>query len=424
MKHSEEELFTAIRSGTPVFRQNPDLTAEPEFSFTAADTAEAEARLRRFAPWIAEEFPETAAAGGIIESPLTSLKEFPLSTGGTLPCRLLLKRDDSLPISGSVKARGGIYAVLKHTEDLLFDAGLLSADDDYRRIAAEPIRSFLAGKKLAVGSTGNLGLSIGIIGAALGYQTSVYISREAREWKKELLRKKGVRVVESEQDYEAAVAAGRADSEADPDSYFIDDERSADLFLGYSVAAGRLKKQLDEAGIPVGAEHPLYVFLPCGVGGGPGGITFGLKLIFGPTVRCFFAEPTQAPCMLLAMASGKGSAVCAQDLGLSGITAADGLAVTRASELVYREMKTALDGCFTVRDETLFDTLRLLDSRYGIRIEPSACAGFAGIEPTLEECGPNGTMLVWSTGGGMVPEEEMEKYLLTGLDRTDRGKAL
>ena len=414
MNHSED-LFDLIRSGKPVFWENPNVQEHPDFSFTTADVADAEARLRRFAPWIAQRFPETAAANGIIESPLTAIPQMRalLARKFAQPVAdsLWLKRDDSLPISGSVKARGGIYAVLKHTEDLLFEANLLQPDGDYRAISEEPIRSFLRGKKLAVGSTGNLGLSIGIMGAALGFQTSVYISREAREWKKQLLREKGVRVVESEKDYEAAVAAGRAESEADPDSYFIDDERSVDLYLGYAVAAGRLQKQLEEAGIIVNKEHPLYVYLPCGVGGGPGGITFGLKLIFGSAVHCYFAEPTQAPCMLVAMASGKGSAVSALDYGLTGITAADGLAVTRASQLVWREMRTALDGCFTVRDEDLFDYLRMLDAACGIRIEPSACAGFAGIRYT----GRQGTHLVWATGGGMVPEEEMEKYLVQGL---------
>lgn len=413
MKQNSERLFDSIRKAEPVFWQNPDLAADPVFSFTAADAAEAEARLLRFAPWIAERFPETTAAGGIIESALTAIPQMagPLmerfGLSRTVP--LWLKRDDSLPISGSVKARGGIYAVLKHTEDLLFAAGLLSSDADYRIISKEPIRGFLQGKKLAVGSTGNLGLSIGIMGAALGYQTSVYISREARAWKKQLLREKGVQVVESEEDYESAVAAGRMASEADSDSYFIDDERSADLFLGYAVAAGRLKKQLDAAGISVDAEHPLCVYLPCGVGGGPGGITFGLKLIFGRAVRCFFAEPTQAPCMLLAMATGKGSAVSASDYGLSGITAADGLAVTRASELVWQEMRASLDGCFTVPDEDLFDYLRMLDASCGIRVEPSACAGFAGIRWTAAI--PNAVHLVWATGGGMVPKAEMEQYL-------------
>ncbi len=297
-------LFEQIKAGIPVFWKNPNLLPTPAFSFTVQNVQDAEARLKRFAPWIAQRFPETAAANGIIESPLSDISPMtaPLTQkdGTAIHSRLLLKRDDSLPISGSVKARGGIYAVLKHTENLLSHTGLLSQSDDYRKIALPPIRDFLSGKKLAVGSTGNLGLSIGIIGAALGYQTSVYISREAREWKKQLLREKGVRVVE-EKDYEAAVAAGRAESAADPDSFFIDDERSADLYLGYAVAAARLKKQLDAARISVDQHHPLYVMLPCGVGGGPGGITFGLKLIFGRAVHCYFAEPVQAPCMLLAM---------------------------------------------------------------------------------------------------------------------------
>ena len=117
--------------------------------------------------------------------------------------------------------------------------------------------------------------------------------------------------------------------------------------------------------------------------------------------------------MLLAMATGKGSAVSAADFGLSGITAADGLAVTRASELVYREMRTALDGCFTLRDDELFDYLRRLDRSAGIRIEPSACAGFAGLRSVCPHCTPAGTFLVWSTGGGMVPEEEMNHYVLS-----------
>ncbi len=409
-----EIILEQVRAGEPVFLQNPEISGEPEFSFTAADVEDAEARLRRFAPWIALRFPETAAAGGIIESPLDPIPEMlpPLREKDGFPFggTLLLKRDDSLPVSGSVKARGGIYAVLKHAEEILSEAGLMRPDEDHRRLKDEDVRRFLSGRKLAVGSTGNLGLSIGIMGAALGFQTSVYISREARDWKKKLLREKGVRVVESERDYEAAVAAGRAESEADPASYFIDDERSADLYLGYAAAASRLKDQLCRLGVRVDADHPLCVYLPCGVGGGPGGITFGLKLLFGSAVRCYFAEPTQAPCMLLGMATGKGSEVCAADFGLSGITAADGLAVTRVSGLVYREMRAALDGCFTVRDEDLFRYLRMLDKACGIRIEPSACAGFAGLRHVTRLC-PNGTHIVWATGGGMVPPEEMEKYL-------------
>lgn len=295
--------------------------------------------------------------------------------------------------------------------------------DDYSKLFSEEFRQFFQQYSIAVGSTGNLGMSIGIMSAKLGFSVSVHMSADAREWKKNKLRSHGVNVVEYEQDYGVAVEQGRKEAEKDPTCFFIDDENSQTLFLGYSVAGERLKQQFDDMGIIVDAEHPLFVYLPCGVGGGPGGVAFGLKMAFGDHVHCIFAEPTHSPCMLLGVHTGLHDDIAVQDLGIDNITAADGLAVGRASGFVGRAMERLLDGYYTMTDERMYHHLGDLSEQEDIRLEPSALAGMMGAVHVSqdqvyqarmqfsEDKMKNAIHLVWATGGGMVPEAEMSAYL-------------
>ncbi|MFQ7899557.1 D-serine ammonia-lyase [Stutzerimonas degradans] len=408
----------------------PTATALADVGLTANDVAEASARLQRFAPYLAKVFPETAAAGGIIESPLARLPtlgrqlldEIGVAAGGAL----WLKADNQLPISGSIKARGGIHEVLKHAEDLALQAGLIRPGDDYAALASDAARAFFGRYRIAVGSTGNLGLSIGIVSARLGFQATVHMSADARQWKKDRLRASGVTVIEYASDYSVAVAQGREQAASDPNCYFVDDENSPQLFLGYAVAAERLARQFEQAGIQVDAEHPLFVYLPCGVGGGPGGVAFGLKLAFGDAVHCLFAEPTHSPCMLLGVYSGLHDAVCVQDFGIDNVTAADGLAVGRPSGFVGRAMQRLIDGYYTVTDETLSRLLASAWELEQVRLEPSALAGMPGLQRVLrapdylQRIGVDparlarATHLVWGTGGSMVPDAEFAAYLAQG----------
>ena len=404
---------------------NPDLQSFAPGSsvngYSYAYMKAAQNRFVRFMPYIAKVFPETAGRKGIIESelvPLTGYEEKCRRLGTPVRGRIFLKDDARLPVAGSVKARGGIHEVLKIAESLAQKAGLLMPTDNYAVLDTEEFRRFFGEYTIRVGSTGNLGISIGRTAARIGFRAVVYMSSDAKQWKKDLLRGEGVRVEESDGDYTQAVARGRAESDADDHSFFIDDERSEDLFFGYSTAALRVKIQLLKAGVTADKTHPLFLYLPCGVGGAPGGITFGFKELFGDAVHCFFAEPVEAPCYLLGMASGKHGDICVEDIGLTGRTALDGLAVTRPSGFVCAMTETLVSGAFTVTDAKAEMYRREVAETDGIRLEPSACAGFEGVrgimagDPAwneyIERNGLSDYMdraahIVWGTGGGLMP---------------------
>lgn len=413
----------------PIVWLNPNCKKMADMSglpVNLVDMEQAEELWQRFAPYLAAEFPDTAAAKGVVESPLCEIPNMKhqLNACGDVEITggLYLKCDNDLPIAGSIKARGGVYEVLHHAEKLAIEANLLTTEQSYEQFSSERFKQFFSQYSIGVGSTGNLGLSIGIISAKLGFEVSVYMSSDAKQWKKDLLREKGATVVEFEGDFSEAISAGRQRTLAKPDSYFVDDEKSKHLFLGYSVAAFRLKKQLESAAIQVDADHPLFVYLPCGVGGAPGGIAFGLRQVFGDTVHCFFVEPTHSPAVLVGLMTGEKEKLSVQDLGIDNVTEGDGLAVGRPSSFASGISDKTISGIYTVEDRELFELLALLADSEEIFVEPSATAGLLGplkVQKT-EYAEANGIQMssvnhiVWATGGALVPKEEMDGFYQRG----------
>ena len=164
-------ILKDIQNGKEVFWINPDKTnceeAMKHIGLTMADVDDAEQRLKRFAPFIMKCFPETKDRNGLIESVLTPIPGMQAllneKYNSNLEGTLLLKQDSHLAIAGSIKARGGIYEVLKHTEELALEHGFLKTEDNYEKLASEECRQFFRKYTIQVGSTGNLGMSIGIM---------------------------------------------------------------------------------------------------------------------------------------------------------------------------------------------------------------------------------------------------------------------
>ena len=404
------DLIERMRNCEPLFWNNPlagdasRALAHAELTFS--DVLDAEKRWQRFAPLIRRLFGQPP--DGIIESPLVPASGFKsyleerFEVG--IPGQLFLKCDNRLSIAGSIKARGGLYEVFKHAESLLIANGLLTANDNYSKIADPEYRRFLSEYSVAVASTGNLGLSVGTAAAALGFKTTVHMSVDAKKWKKELLRRRGAFVIEYSSDYSGAIEQGRIQASSDPKTHFVDDENSPDLFLGYSVAA--LRTSLQISSIVDDRWRRVFFYLPCGVGGAPGGITFGMKNIYLDRAVCLFAEPTHAPALILGLISGRFDDISARDLGIDGITIADGLAVTRPSGLVCRTMERLLDGAYTIEDSELLPLLSALKDHCNEKIEPSAAAALIGPIHSAREgiCNNDDLHVAWLTGGSMIPE--------------------
>lgn len=408
-----EPLFEALRRGEAAVWLNHDSRAVGG-ERDRAEVARAAARFERFAPLLRRLFPDEAWDGRIV-SKLTIYDDPPAG----LPL-VLVKGDNALPMTGSVKARGGVHELLCYVERIAASEGLLAEGDSLERLAEPDVRSVLGLHTVVVASTGNLGFSIGLVGRALGLNAEIHMSSDAREWKKERLRALDAKVVEHDCDYTETVARARVAATGARRSHFIDDERSPDLFFGYAAAAEELRIQLREKGLEPTVDQPLIVYLPCGVGGAPGGILFGLKQLFGAAVIGVFVEPVASACLLAAMALGGSAPVSVYDLGLDNNTLADGLAVPTASAFVLETVGPAIDAAVAVADADMLTWARHAHRHNGLRLEPSAASGFAAMAPFLAAVAADreldqrvrrGIHVVWATGGALLPDDEFDRIL-------------
>ncbi|MBB4235891.1 D-serine ammonia-lyase [Rhizobium esperanzae] len=399
-----QDDLNALKSGRPTVWHNdrwrPFAEALSRASMTLSDVEEAAASWKEYRGVLAALFPGEVPESGVVDSQLVDIA----SIAGRE--NVFLKADHDLPIGSSIKARGGVFEVLQHAADRAVIDGT-----EFDPLAPDwgRLHSNLETRRIVVGSTGNLAYSVGRTARALGFQAEVHISADATPFKKARLVELGADVVEHSGDYSEAVAAARKSAAGDDAAYLIDDESSPRLFLGYSYGARLLADQLASRGITVDEEHPLIVYLPCGVGGAPGGLTFGLKAIFGDNCACVFVEPTQSPCFLVQLMSGKNTPTSVYDVGLNNRTIADGLAVPSASIFAVEQVGEMVETCVTVSESEMLELSAKL-GEHGFPVEPSAASALGALEPFVKSCNEHveerkrrfasasATHVIWSTG--------------------------
>ena len=109
-------MLSRIKTQKRVFWINPNLgnTADvlPTLPLGFSDVEQADYLWDRARLLLKNLFPELESTQGIIESPLCRVPEIrAMLLPENIKGDLFIKADNYLPIAGSIKARGGIYAV-------------------------------------------------------------------------------------------------------------------------------------------------------------------------------------------------------------------------------------------------------------------------------------------------------------------------
>ncbi|HEU5331287.1 MAG TPA: pyridoxal-phosphate dependent enzyme [Actinocrinis sp.] len=274
------------------------------------------------------------------------VRRTPLLTIGALPGVLL--KAEHLQRSGSFKARGATNAMLAH-----------------------------GAERVVTGSSGNHGLAVAALGAALGAHVTVVMAAGASQAKAAAIRQLGADVV--------PVAGGVADRER----HAREHARRTGATLVPSADDELIVAGQGTVALEVFADAPDVdaIYVPTG----GGGLLAGSCLAAGTLdrrIRVIGVEPATARRYATSLAADRPVELPPPD------TIADGLRGQRPGEVPFPIIRDRVDAMIGVTDEAITRAMGLLN-RWGVPAEPSGSVALAG----ALESGFHGRVAVIVSGG-------------------------
>ncbi len=310
-----------------------------------SDAAEVEALLARC--------PVAAA------TPLLELPELARELG---VAQLHLKDERARMGLGSFKALGAAHVIARMAAARLDRPGA-PADID-------ALASALAGVVFACASAGNHGLSVAAGAPVFGATAVVYLAATVPDAFEQQLRDRGARVIRAGHDYEASMAAARADAEANGWILLSDSswpgyvEVPSRVMEGYLAIAAEVTATL--------TRPPTHILLQAGVGGFAAALAARFRASWGDAPTIVVAEPEAAPALIASIRAGR-------PVTTDGPASSMGRLDCKApSHLALGELARLADVFVTLSDAEVDATVELL-RRHGVATTPSGAAGLAAV---------------------------------------------
>ena len=241
---------------------------------------------------------------------------------------------------GSFKALGGAYAA----------AELVAAKIAEGKTAEDVT--------VATATDGNHGRSVSWGSQRAGYNAKIYIHEHVSEERAAAMRAFGAEVTRVDGNYEASLAACKADALAH--GWDVVSDTSWDGYLdiplkimaGYTVMTNEALDQMDGA-------MPSHAFLPVGVGGLASAVAAPLWQRMGTDLcHLISVESTMSACFLESIDAGVPTLVDTSEETLMA-----GLSCGEISNLAWDILRTNLTHCMAISDESVAPLMRWFSQR-------------------------------------------------------------